>query len=45
MARIEYKTVVIRNVKYLRYAELLKRHGWIVGSVGLFAVLFYRRIA
>jgi len=45
MAKVEYKTVVVRDLKSLRYAELLKRHGWIVGSVGTETVLFYRKQA
>ena len=43
MAKIEYKTVVVHDLKSLRYAELLKRNGWTVGSVGTETVLFYRR--
>ena len=42
MARREYKTVVVRDPKSLRYAELLKRHGWIPGSIGTETILFYR---
>ena len=43
--KLEYKTVIVRSLKTLRYAELLKRHGWIVGSVGTETVLFYRKVA
>ena len=42
-ARLEYKTVVVRDLKSLRYAELLRRHGWQTGSVGFETILFYRK--
>lgn len=38
----EYKTVDTRSLKGLKEAERLKANNWIVGSVGLFTIQFYR---
>lgn len=39
---IEYKTVCTRTLGGLKKAEALKRDGWLIGSVGLFTIQFYR---
>jgi len=43
MKKIEYKNVVVRDEKSLRYAERLQRNGWKVGAVGTETILFYRK--
>jgi hypothetical protein len=43
MMATEYRTVDTSTLEGLRKAERLKAHGWIIYSVGLFLVGFYRR--
>jgi hypothetical protein len=40
---MEYKTADTSTLDGLRYAERLRRDGWIVYSVGLFLIRFYRK--
>ena len=41
---IKYKTVDTSTLKGLKQAERLKQNGWIIGSVGLFLIQFYKRV-
>ncbi len=41
---IEYKNVDTTTVKGIKDAERLKANGWIVYSIGLFRIQFYRKL-
>lgn len=42
--KIKYKTVDTRTLKGLKQAEQLKALGWIIGSVGLYTMQFYKAV-
>ncbi len=44
MQSTEYKTIDIRTLEGLKRAEWYKAHGWIIGSVGLNTIQFYKKI-
>ena len=42
---IKYITVDTRTIKGIKKAERLKEKNWIIGSVGLWRIQFYKKIA
>ena len=44
MQSTEYKTIDIRTLEGLKRAEWYEAHGWIIGSVGLNTIQFYKKI-
>jgi hypothetical protein len=43
MAKIRYKTISTNTISEIETAEKLLGEGWVIGSVGLFTIQFYKK--